>query len=252
MLSKSLESCQKKKTFHSPRLLRTRSAQWAYLSSTCRTHLTLFASVTFFRSLNSLTNWSLQYHLYICMYIYIYRYSIKGKSLLRRFDKSTTDFSHLLKPMDPLTTYRLTDRIAFLKTAGHPCMDLQRHFHLSGFLGKKMHTHWELCELNHHVAQRFFFWTFPQRHEKRISDTFSLNSGWSSLVGMPIFLMDNPTTVLRVSNYKSKYIINQHYWSRDFIFSWQTVLDTSALLVHKSNFGKKMNREHAKFENSQE
>ena len=86
--------------------------------------------------------------------------------------------------------------------------------------GNKMHTHWELCELNHHVAQRFFFWTFPQHHEKRISVTFSLNSGWSSLVGMPIFLMDNRTTVLRVSNYKSKYIINQHYWSRDFMFPW--------------------------------
>ena len=38
---------------------------------------------------------------------------IKGKSLLRRFDKSTTALSHLLKPMDPLNTYRLTDRIAF-------------------------------------------------------------------------------------------------------------------------------------------
>ena len=48
--------------------------------------------------------------------IYIYMNigtQIKGKSLLRRFDKSTTALSHLLKPMDPLNTYRLTDRIAF-------------------------------------------------------------------------------------------------------------------------------------------
>ena len=189
-------------------------------------------------------------YIYI-FYIYIYKYSIKGKSLLRRFDKSTTDFLIFWNPWIhwPLTGSQIE---LHFKNGRPP---------LHGF-AKAFPPEWLPWQENAHPLRAvrieppccptFFLLDFPQRHEKRISDTFSLNSGWSSLVGMPIFLMDNPTTVLRVSNYKSKYIINQHYWSRDFIFSWQTVLDTSALLVHKSNFGKKMNREHAKFENSQE
>ena len=233
MLSRSLGSCKKKKrTFPSPRLLRTCSAQWAYLS-TCWTHLKkLFASVTLFRSLDSHTNRSLQYHLYIGLYSN--QKKIVAETMWQ-VDNCLLCHNIFWNPWIHWTLTSSQKELHWLhcwpsmkqlqKRQATPAW-ISKGGHLIGFPGKKMHTHWELCELNHHVAQRFFFWTFPRRHESLciMSVTFSLNSGWSSDrdANFPKWTTRQP-----VLNHSSKCINNQHYGS----------LDSMLLRIKSSRFG---------------